>query len=194
MSYRHYFYALDLPQLTRLFGSNDEEFVEKTLSRRDGRIHQLDISFPSGDPTFNAAIAFREIVAGVPRHELPESLFHIYGYVLECICDIQGELLMSEAYSVRDMPFDSILELNGPPIPIPVSEGGWPQMGYLLFDDIPAEIGRIEAVPSASELERQGYRRYGRGDASAGVYDMNDYKESLYEALKRGLSVVSFRH
>ena len=193
MSYRHYFYALDLSRLTQLFGSNDEEFIEGALSQHAGRIRQLDISFPSDDATFDATRALRDIVAGKPRYDLPESLFHIYGYVLEFICEIEGELLMSEAYSVRDMPFESILESNGPPIPIPVSDGDWPQMGHLRCDEISSEIRRIEAVPSVAELERQGYRRYGNGDAAAGVYDMQDYKESLEKALKKRLCIVSFR-
>ena len=187
MGYRHYFYALELEQIERIFGCDDREFVTSFVEQYGQHLSDLDISLC--DARLTAQTALEDIVAGKCR-----KASHLYGYVLEVICEHFGSELEAECYCVGDLPFQSLLVANGPPIAIRLVKNDWPQIGFLRANEVAIEIQRIDDVPPVKQLEASGYRHYGRGGPEDAMDDMNWYRETLAEAQDQGMAIVSFRH
>lgn len=214
MGYSHMFYGLDLDRLRSIHGSGDEEFVAEFLRKRaegsedndhsfEDEMEEEDESEDGAGPSVETAI--REIVAGAyGQYEHAESE---YGYLLEAICEHLGEPIGGDVYAVRDHSYKSKLVASGPPIPIPYDKADFPEIGYLALADIPDEIKRIDAAPKRAgrtpvrlAILRFIVRRLTGWDicrpmdVEEAVEDMDAYRETLKEAIEKGLSVVSFRY
>jgi hypothetical protein len=203
MSYCHMFYGLDLHRLQSLYASGDEAFVAEVLAARAEELADNDGFFdePSDEANFpSSEMALRQIVAGsIPNYEGAEAM---YGYVLKILCEHLGESIGDDVAAVREHPYKSKLLTSGPPIPIPVDPGDFPEIGYLALEDIDGEIARLDAKPPRARwsLRRWLVRKLTGGmmgrqwtDADVAA-DMAAYRETLVEAKDKGLSIVSFRH
>jgi hypothetical protein len=206
------FYGLDLPQLQSLFGSKDEALLQHILQAQADALADNDGFFEDqredderedadeGDfPTSETVL--REIIAGTPGKVAGSEA--VYGYVLKILCEHLGEMLGGgEVAAIRDHPYKSQLLASGPPIPIPINPGDFPEIGYLALADIPAEIARIDAAPRRpkTSLLNWGLRLVSGGvigremNSEDLAEDMAAYRDTLQQALDKRVSVVSFRH
>lgn len=199
MGYSHMIYGIDLERLRGLFGSNDEAFIAEILKSQAEEFEDNDAFFEDYDDCPNSETALREIIAGKIEHKDSEA---IYGYILKIICEHIGEFIGADIYAVSDHPYKSLLVHSGPPIPIPIDECDFPEIGYIAHADIPKEIAMIEAAPRKAKKRLSNWilRKLTKGMVGREMDDdemgeeMDHYKGILKDAKKKGLSVVSFRH
>lgn len=205
MSYQHMFYGVDMNRLKSIFGSGDEKLVAEVLQAQAEELAGNDSFFEVEDQTEaeqfpNSETALREIVAGKVRQDI--EMAGMYGYVLKILCEHIGSPIGADVAAVRDHPYDSQLVASGPPIPIPYDRSDFSEIGFLALADIPAEIARIDAAPKRAKrsllksvLSSLSGGMVGRQmSAEDAAEDMAAYRETLTEAMDKGLSIVSFRH
>jgi hypothetical protein len=117
----------------------------------------------------------------------------MYAYVLKIICEHIGKRIPSNVVCVYDHNYSSLLVASGSPIPLP-NPYDFPLIGFLSLSDIPKEIKRIDnPLTTAKPPLRQRLMR-SQSDQGAIAEDMAEYREVLSKALKKGVSIVSFRH
>jgi hypothetical protein len=203
MSYGHMFYGVDLDRLRAVYGSQDEKLLVEVLQAQAEALENNDAFFETmgevGESP-RSRDAVRAIFAGSIPHG--EAAAPIYGYVLKILCEHLGKLIGDEVAAVRDHPYRSRLLDSGPPLPIPYNGEDFPEIGYLSQADILAEIQRIDTAPRRawrspawillSWLSKGIIAR--RMSASELREDMAAYRETLTEALAKGVAIVSFRH
>ena len=222
MSYFHMFFAVDLEELRRIYGSNDESFVQRVLEDCAYDLKDNDEFFEDYDdaPLPSSEELLREIVAGEIQTHDQSGIEAKYGYVLKVICEHIGTPVGDEVACVSDHPYDSVLTKSGPPLPIPVDEGDFPEMGYVALEDLPAEIERTKVtVNEDGDVERSaesvklppsfiarllkflGFHEAARSSHGGARFsdddlqeDIDAYRRTLEEALQMGRSLISFRH
>ena len=203
MGYSHMFFGVDLDRLKSIYGSGDEKFVAEVLRTQAEELESNDAFLADqieDGQCPNSETALREIVAGSPQQN--ENAASVYGYVLKILCQHLGHLVGTDVAAVRDHPYDSQLVASGPPIPIPYDRSDFPEIGFLALSDIPAEIKRIESAPNRAKrslvltiLSLLSRGMIGRQmNAEETAEDMNAYRNTLSEAIAKGVSIVSFRH
>jgi hypothetical protein len=212
MGSAHLFFRLDLERLRGLFGSSQDKFAREVLKKQAEDVEDNDLCF---EDEINAGTcpdtktALHEILAGKPTQPRRTSM---YGYTLKIICEHIGKQFGEEVGSVRDHPYESQLVRSGPPVPIPYDPGDFPQIGFLALADIQAEIDRLDAAPrilpppqpvsndaSLAEMmaalkrtEKLSRAVFGTNENLA--LDMDAYRKTLQEALKKRVDIVSFKH
>lgn len=203
------FYAVDIDELTSLFGSNDD-VQREILGACAEEIEDNDACFADeiedgSVPSTGAAIS--EIVSGTTSNK---TAGFMYGYSLKMICEHLGEYVEGGEYgvaNVSDHPYQSLLVKSGPPIPIPISDD-FPEIGFLRLDQVDEEISRASSPhdkPASESAELMGGLRtllssVGLGLRPGGIdeeeirEDIDAYVETLELAKELGRGVVSFRH
>lgn len=182
------FFAVDLPKLRTVIGSNDSSLIDAILSTD----HRMT---PEGQT------ALREIVAGACAPV--EETIHEYGYALEAICGYLGEAIGSDVYNVADHPYQSRLVANRCPVEIPVDENKFPEIGYLELSQLETELKLVSTTRARAAKQPLAVKlicvltkgTFGRGmDAEEVEEDMEAYAETLQECINANKSLVSFRH
>jgi hypothetical protein len=197
------FFGLDLAKLQSIFGSNDQLLLEEILKAKAEELDDNDAFFDyaiEDKSSPDSRTALREIFAGsLGQYSNAAAMF---GYVLKIICSHLGESIGEDVAAVRDHRYSSQLVASGPPLPIPYDRSDFPEIGFLSLADIPKEIARIDAAPKKAKrslaltlinlLTRGMIGRQMSDEETA--EDMAAYRNTLEEALSKGVSVVSFRH
>ncbi|MFH5805107.1 hypothetical protein [Alienimonas sp. DA493] len=204
MSYAHMFYAVDPKRLRSLYGANDESFTQSVLADPPDGFESASCCDLSSED------ALRRIVAGTAERDGEEHAA-TYGYVLKALCEhlTDGELLEGEVACVRDLPYDLRLPRSGAPIPIPVDEADFPEIGFLEADQVEAELAALDAPagkPKKPPLKirllgwliqkRLGVQLPSLRTPSAEELEeeVEEYRLALRGAADRGTGLVSFRH
>lgn len=212
MGAAHIFFRLDLEQLKGLWGASQEKFARDVLKKQADDIEDNDLCFEDeiNEGTCpDTKTALHEILAGNPTRPRSASM---YGYTLKIICEHLGKQFGHDVGSVGDHPYESQLVRSGPPLPIPYEPRNFPQIGFLTLADIPAEIDRLDAAPrtlpppqplsdngslteklaAIRRIEKMPRAVFGTDDNLS--LDMDAYRKTLQEALKKRADIVSFRH
>jgi hypothetical protein len=203
MSYQHMFYGLDVSKLQGLYGSKDERLLAEVLEARKEELKNNDGFFEdaiSEGSCPDSVTALKGIFAGsLGTYERPAAM---YGYVLKILCEHLGSPIGDDVAAVRDHSYASKLVASGPPLPIPYDTSDFPEIGYLTVQEIPGEMQRLDAAPkrarrslvkSIFSLLSGGAIGRQMSDEEVAM-DMEGYRNTLQEALDKGLGVVSFRH
>ena len=194
MSYSVMFYAVDVPRLQSIYGSNDEALLNEVLEQQSQELDENDAFFEGYKLEIDSRSALRRIFAGtVPRED--QSLAAMYGYVLKILCEHLGEFAGGDIYSTRILPMDSKLMANGPPIPIPHDVG--PEIGYLTKAGIEAER-KAAANPLSPEspdfFKNMKENTYHVLDAEELMGELDVYRDILDVLSDLGVGTVAFRH
>ena len=210
MGYSHMFYALDVSELQKIYGSKNEKLLSKILAEQAEEIEDNDAFFEDeiadGDLP-DTSTAIRQIFDGNPNMDVDGA---IYGYALKIICEHLGEMVWGGEHGVADVtdhPYESMLAKSGIPMKLP-APNDFPMIGYLAFDNIDAEIalatGEHANVASDSAQQKSELRsiansvglglRRAQINAEDIKEDIEAYVETLENAKKLGKGVVSFRH
>lgn len=210
MSYQHMFYGVDLDRLKAIYGSNNQTLLNEILQAKaedlEGNDDFFDYAIEDGTSP-NSETALRAIFAGESQPCEEPSL---HGYVFKFLCEHVGTRFGEDVAEIQEHPYKSLLVASGPPIPIPYDRSSAPQIGHLSLQQIPDEIKRIDAAPRKAKRSFQstvvlpilgwfvslflkGFK-FRQFDDESTVEDMNAYRNTLQEALDKGMSIVSFRH
>ena len=197
MGYIHNFFAVDLEKFSSIYGSKDRELLASILQEQAEEIEDNDGFFEEeiedGEmPDTTASIT--QIFDGAIQTDVEGAM---YGYALQMIADHMGERVEGGEYgvaAVRDQPFHSLLAESGPPVPIPIPSD-FPEIGFLSLDQLPEEIARArnyqDNLGDNSTLTPYQLRM---AKSEEVIEDLHAYIETLEQAQKLGLGVVSFRH
>lgn len=196
MSYSVMFYAVDVPKLQAIYGSNDKALLEDILKAQSEELDDNDDFFEDYDLEIDSRSALRNIFEGtVSREDL--STAAMYGYVLKILCEHLGEFAGSDLYSTRILPIESKLMANGPPIPIPDDTGDFPEIGFLTKEEIQAERKAAAdplSVSSPQFFENMKKHTHHVLTADELMEELGAYRDILDELADRGLGTVAFRH
>ena len=178
MGYSTKVYSIDLDELKSFYGSHDEQKLAAVLQEASDEIESLDGFFSDliddcEDDWPMAVDAIAEICAGscVFKNAAP-----VYGYCLECICQVLGERI---AYlgPLTAHPYRSALLEERVPIPIPRDQD-FPTIGYLDAADVAGELNLVRSAD--------------RPDDECLAEDMDEYQEALERAVDGGKSIIAF--
>ncbi|NNJ26085.1 hypothetical protein LzC2_21640 [Planctomycetes bacterium LzC2] len=198
------FYGVDPQRLRSLYGSNDEAFLDRFLADPPEGFEGASCCDLEPDE------ALRRIVAGTAEQD-GDKQAGTYGYVLKGLCEhfTDGELLDGEVACVRDLPYALRLPGSGSPIPIPVDEADFPEIGFLLPAEIEKELAALDAPPGKPKKpplrmrilgwalqKRLGIQLPSLRTPSAEELqeEVEQYRLALQDARARGTGIVSFRH
>ena len=190
------FYSVDIAKLQSIFGSNDHTLLQAVLDENADDLDDNDGFFEGDGLAIDSRTAMRNIFAGnVPTND--PSVAAMYGYVLKILCDHIGEFAGGDIYSTQILPMDSKLMSNGPPIPIPVDPGDFPEIGFLTAEGIVAEHdAALNALPADAPGFFANMREYTHHelDEEELAEEIEAYQEILGELVNDGKGVVAFRH
>lgn len=196
MSYSVMFYAVDVPKLQAVYGSNDERLLKQVLKARSEDLDENDEFFEDYEVEVDSRTALRRIFSG----EAPQgdrSVAAMYGYVLKILCEHLGQFVGGDLYSTRILPIESKLMENGPPIPIPVDPGDFPEIGHLTKEGILAEReAAAHPLPASSPhfFDNMKQHTHHALDADELLEEVETYWQVLDDLARRGLGTVAFRH
>lgn len=189
MGYGHISFRVDLHRARSLFGSGDEALARAVLKKQADDVESNDACFEDKIEDGicpDTATALREILAGQAS---PPRQTSMYGYMLKILCQQVGKEFGEEVAAIGEHPYESQLASSGPPVPIPYDARDFPQIGYLELKDIPAEIARLDAAPRIVTPQRWALL-----DEESLNRDMDAYRLTLEQALKKKGDVIAFRH
>lgn len=196
MSYSVMFYAVDVPKLQSLYGSNDTAVLEDVLNAQAEALDDNDAFFEGYDLPIDSRTALRQIFAGeVPQEDL--SAAAMYGYVLKILCEYLGEFAGGDIYSTQILPIESKLMSNGVPIPIPNDPGDFPEIGFLTKEEIKVEQkAAANPLPTSSPQFFNNMQQHTHHvlDEEELLDELEAYQDVLQELANRGLGTVAFRH
>ncbi len=192
MSYVVYPYLVDLPQLRKVYGSNDMDMVTETERHFTTYIDSFDDAYPDqgveGAPTLIDAL--RGIVSGQVRHVEHVEDVELYGYALQLLCMHLGVLLPNnewDSLTARGLDIvariDGLKELNyatNPPIPLP-QWTDFPGVTYITSQDA-VELVQFRPIDEfGSDRDRVWLERA-----------QEQYRSWLHESIRTQKAIVAF--
>lgn len=189
------FYAVDVPKLQSLYGSNDEGLLDAVLQQQAEELDENDEFFDGYELPIDSRTAMKQIFAGTVPPD--KSLAAMYGYVLKTLCEHLGEFVGGDLYNTRILPIQTKLMENGPPIPIPDDPGNFPEIGYLTHEGLQTELeAAANPLPSSSPDFFKNMQQYTHHSLSEEelLEELDCYQEILNDLIATGLGVVAFRH
>jgi hypothetical protein len=196
------FYGVDMARLRGLHGSADRAFAEELLKEQAEEFQSINDtaeSYTTAQKKYpSAETILREILDGSCRQGA--GAWWMYRSVLQALCDHISTFIADGAGLLDAHPYDSALLASGPPVPIPVDPHDRTRIGFLLRDQIPAEIQRLDTAPKRARRRwRLNWwtlwhaRVYGPSAPDEWVAeDMADYHEILTDALNQDVDLVGF--
>lgn len=196
MSYSVMFYSVDVAKIQKLFGSADKASLDEILRKAAEELDENDEFFADYDLPIDSRTALRNLVAGeVPLED--RSLAAMYGYVLKIVCETLGEFVGSDVYHTNILPIETRLLTTGPPVPIPVDPGDFPEIGYLTAAEVERELQAARnplPVDSPHFFDRMREYTHHELDQDELLDELEAYQEILDDLVGRGLGVIAFRH
>lgn len=195
MSYSVMFYAVDVPKLQAIYGSNDQALLDEILASRKEDVEENDEFFEDYELEVTTVGALHNIIAGNVDVQDRRS-GALYGYTLKMLCEHIGEFAAGDIYNTRILPMNTNLLANGVPIPIPESED-FPEVGYLTKEGLVAELEAANnPLPHSSPNFFDNMRQFTHHSLSEDelLEELDYYKEVLEDLIERGLGTVAFRH
>jgi len=195
MSYSVMFYAVDVPKLQAVFGSNDQALLQEVMASQWEEIEENDEFAEDQELPLTTARAMQNIFAGTVDTS-DRRLGGLYGYTLKMLCQHMGEFAAGDIYNTRILPFESKLLSNGVPIPIPEPED-FPEVGYLTQQGLVEELEAARnPLPTSSPHFFDNMHQFTHHSLSEDelLEELEYYQEVLEVLIARGLGTVAFRH
>lgn len=195
MSYSVMFYAVDVPKLQAVYGSNDQALLDEVLTSRKEGIEENDEFFADYELEVTTSGALRNIIAGNVDVQDRQS-GALYGYTLKMLCEHMGEFVGGDIYNTRILPITSKLMDNGSPIAIPEPED-FPEIGHLTKEGLVLELEAARnPLPSSSPNFFDNMHQFTHHSLSEDelMEELEYYQETLEDLIERGLGTIAFRH
>jgi hypothetical protein len=178
MGYSTKLYAIDLDELKSFYGSNDGQQLAAVLQQASEEIESIDGFFSDriddcDDDWPMAEDAMAEICAAKCVFD---NAAEVYGYCLECICQVLGERIAYLA-PLTAHPYRSALLDERVPIPIP-RNSDFPTIAYIEAADLPGELNLVRSAV--------------RPDDECLAEDIDEYQAALEQTIANGKSIIAF--
>ncbi len=161
MGYAFAAYAVDLPSLSKLYGSKDKKFPAKALKIGKTRIADTNESFEEEITEHKAPDLKRALEEMIEGRCVFKHAGFMYGYALEVMCETHGKRVDNESLSWFDEAIDPYLKKssmkmlgdNRRPMPFPEPDN-FPGIGSIDAKQVVvAEAAFTTALPLAKKKD-----------------------------------------